>query len=162
MLSLAQMEINILIDEEFKDQLKSAWLKNIMRQILQAEKIVAKSEVSLVLTGDEKIHALNKQYLEEDRTTDVLSFPMNEQSKTRTIFVNIPDGKRHLGEVIISYPQAVKQAEEHGHSVKREVVILLIHGILHLFGYDHDIPERKKVMNRRESAILQIIEEQGL
>jgi probable rRNA maturation factor len=162
MLSLAQMEINILIDKEFKSRFKSVWLKNIMRQVLQVEKVVAKSEVSLVLTGDEKILALNKQYLQEDRPTDVLSFPMNEQSKSRTVFVNIPDGKRHLGEVIISYPQAVKQAKEHGHSVKREVVILLIHGILHLLGYDHDIPERKKAMNRKESAIIKIIEEQGL
>jgi rRNA maturation RNase YbeY len=161
-LSLAKMEISILIDEEFKSQLKSAWLKNVIRQILQAEKVGTKSEVSLVLTGDEKIRELNKQYLKEDRPTDVLSFPMNEQIKTRTVFVNIPDGKRHLGEVIISYPQAIRQAAEHGHSTKREIIILLIHGVLHLLGYDHDIPVRKKVMNRKESAILKTIEEKSI
>ena len=58
--------------------------------------------------------------------------------------------------------QAVKQAAEHHHPVNREITILLIHGILHLLGYDHDIPERKQVMRNRESAILKIIEEQGL
>lgn len=123
---------------------------------------MVKSEVSLVVTGDEKIHLLNKEYLKEDRPTDVLSFPMYEQTGDQTVFVEFPDGKRHLGEVIISYPQAARQAVEHGHSVEREIAILLVHGVLHLLGYDHDIPERKKVMNRKETAVLKIIEEQGL
>ena len=115
MLSLAQMEINILIDKEFKKQVKSTWLKPIVRQILKAENIGVKSEMGLVITGDEKIHELNLKYLEEDRPTDVLSFPMNEQLKNEPDFINVPDGKLHLGDIIISYPKAVKQAEEHGH-----------------------------------------------
>jgi len=159
MLSFAQMEINILIDQEFKKQVKSTWLKNIVRQILKAENVGVKSEVGLVITGNEKIHELNLKYLEEDRPTDVLSFPMNEQFETAPVFVNVPDGKLHLGDIIISYPTAVKQAEEHNHPVSREIVILLIHGILHLLGYDHDIPERELTMHNRESAILKIIEE---
>ena len=162
MLSLAQMEINILIDNEYKPQLKSKWLKGVIRQILNNENVSIKSEVSLVITGDDKIHELNLKYLEEDRPTDVLSFPMNEHLETTPVFVNVADGKLHLGEVIISYPQAVKQAEEHNHSVHREVIILLIHGVLHLLGYDHDIPEREQVMRSRESAILKTIEEKGL
>ena len=75
---------------------------------------------------------------------------------------NVPDGKTHLGDIMISYPTAVKQAAEHNHPVSREITILLIHGILHLLGYDHDIPRRKRLMKNRESAILKIIEEQGL
>jgi probable rRNA maturation factor len=66
----------------------------------------------------------------------------------------------HLGEVIISYPQAVIQAEEHCHSAEKEIVILLIHGVLHLLGYDHDIPERERAMKQRELTILKEIEEQ--
>ena len=73
-----------------------------------------------------------------------------------------PDGVLHLGEVIISYPQAVIQAEEHQHSKKREVAILVIHGILHLLGYEHDKPELESIMSSREQAILSIIENDGL
>ena len=81
------------------------------------------------------------KYLDEDRPTDVLSFPMNEQLATAPAFVKVPDGKLHLGDIVISYPQATKAADEHRHPVKREVEILLIHGILHLLGYDHDAPD---------------------
>jgi probable rRNA maturation factor len=162
MLSLAQMEINILIDKEFKSQVKSVWLKNVARKILRAEAVDAKAEVGLVITTDDKIHELNLKYLDEDRLTDVLSFPMNEHVKNQPVFVNVPDGKLPLGDIIISYPQAVRQAEEHSHSPEREIVILLIHGLLHLLGYDHDIPLRKKAMRSREAAILKIIEEQDL
>ncbi len=156
------MEISILIDKEFKKQVKSTWLKNLARQIQTAENVSVKSEMGLVITGDEEIHKLNLKYLDEDRPTDVLSFPMNEQLDAAPVFVKIPDGKLHLGDIIISYPTAAGQAAEHRHSVNREIVILLIHGILHLLGYDHDIPEHERLMRDRESAILKIIEEQEL
>jgi probable rRNA maturation factor len=118
--------------------------------------------MGLKITGDEEIHKLNLQYLDEDRPTDVLSFPMNEQLDAAPVFVKVPDGKLHLGDIVISYPTALKQAEEHNHPVNREIAILLIHGILHLLGYDHDIPAREQKMHSREAAILTIIEGQGL
>jgi probable rRNA maturation factor len=156
------MEINIVIDKEYKPKIKSAWLKNIARQVQKAENVSEKSEMGLKITGDGEIHRLNLQYLDEDRPTDVLSFPMNEQVDAAPAFVKVPDGKLHLGDIVISYPTALKQAGEHHHPVNREITILLIHGILHLLGYDHDIPSRKQKMNRREAAILAIVEEQGL
>ena len=73
-------------------------------------------------------------------------------------FVVPPDDVLHLGEVIISYPQAVTQAEEHQHSVKREIAILLIHGLLHLLGYEHDKTVLKHKMAARETEILSHIE----
>jgi probable rRNA maturation factor len=156
------MEINILIDKEYKNKVKSAWLKNVAREVQKAENVSEKSEMGLKITGDEEIHKLNLQYLDEARPTDVLSFPMNEQLDAAPVFVKVPDGKLHLGDIVISYPTALKQAEEHNHPVNREIAILLIHGILHLLGYDHDILKRKSVMRNRETAILKIIEEQGL
>ena len=154
------MEINISIDKEFKKYLKSIWLRKIAKIVIAAKNVgTTKLEMSLVITGDEQIHELNLKYLDEDRPTDVLSFPMNEQLDAVPVFVNIPDGKLHLGDIIISYPTAVTQAKEHHHSVNREIIILLIHGILHLLGYDHDIPARKKVMNAREAVILKTIKE---
>ena len=156
------MEINVLINKEYKRKIKVIWLKNVIRQILKAEKVGVNSEVELVITGDEKVHKLNKQYLDEDRTTDVISFSMNEQTRNQPVFVSVPDGKIHLGEIIISYPQASKQAAEHGHSIEEEMLILIIHGVLHLLGYDHDAPERQKIMWSRASAILKIVVESGL
>jgi len=73
-------------------------------------------------------------------------------------FVIPPDGVLHLGEVIISYPQAVIQAEEHHHSIKREIAILTIHGVLHLLGYEHDKPGLERQMRAREAEILSSIE----
>jgi rRNA maturation RNase YbeY len=75
-----------------------------------------------------------------------------------TPFVAPPDEIQHLGEVIISYPQAVIQAEEHQHSIKREIAILIIHGVLHLLGYEHDKPELEREMRVIEAEMLSYIE----
>lgn len=149
------MGISIIIDGDFKGRLSPAWLRKTARAVLNAEKAGSKAEMGLVITGQRRIRALNKQYLAEDRPTDVLSFPM---AGTSAAFVTPPDGARQLGEVIISYPQALKQAVERGHSVEKEVALLIIHGILHLLSYDHDIPSRKRKMRARETAILKLIE----
>lgn len=156
------MEINISIDKEFKKQVKSARLKKIIPLILAAEETGGDAELGLVITGDEQLHELNLKYLDEDRPTDVLSFPMGEHIGDQPEFVPALDGKKHLGDIIISYPRTAIQAEEHGHSADRELLILLIHGILHLLGYDHDISEREKEMKERESTILKTIEEQRI
>jgi probable rRNA maturation factor len=73
-------------------------------------------------------------------------------------FVAAPDGVSHLGEVIISYPQAVIQAEEHHHPVKKELAILIIHGVLHLLGYDHAEPDQEHRMRAGEAEILSQVE----
>jgi probable rRNA maturation factor len=158
------MEIDILIDEGLEGCLEVAWLEGIAVEILLAENADPGSELGLVITDQEKIRELNLVHLGEDRPTDVLSFPMlpdSEDEEDSVDFVTPPDGIAHLGEVIISYPQAVIQAEERGHSVQMEVATLVIHGILHLLGYDHDEPEREGRMRARESEILTRIEEKG-
>jgi probable rRNA maturation factor len=73
-------------------------------------------------------------------------------------FVSPPDGIRHLGEVVISYPQAVKQAQEQGHGVTRELALLIVHGILHLLGYDHELPADEQKMRDKENKVLSILE----
>jgi probable rRNA maturation factor len=77
------------------------------------------------------------------------------------IFVVPPDGVHHLGEVIVSCPQAVIQAKEHQHSIKKELAILIIHGVLHLLGYDHEEPEQERQMRGRETEILSQIEKEA-
>ena len=77
-----------------------------------------------------------------------------EPEQTKETFIVPPDNIKHIGEVVISYPQAIKQARENKHTVKKEISVLLIHGILHLLGYDHEEPADEKKMKPREAAIL--------
>ncbi len=151
------MEINVEIDKIFADCIEAKRLKKTIEQVLNAQNVEGEAEVGLVITGQKKIHELNKAYLDEDRPTDVLSFPMIEQS-TKSEFIVAPDGKKHLGEIIISYPQSVLQAEEHGHAVETEITVLLVHGILHLLGYDHAKRSEKAAMQSREKELLQLLE----
>ncbi len=156
------MKITVKIDADYKKLVYPVWLRAVALLVLNAEKTDKNSEMGLTITGDEQMHRLNREYLDEDRTTDVLSFPMNEPLNDKPVFVNAPDGKVHLGDVIISYPQAAKQAREHYHAMEREIAILTIHGILHLLGYDHDIPERERIMHEREFEILHIVDTRAL
>ncbi len=147
------MEINVSIEGKVAGCPKVGWLRSGARAALKAEGADRNAELSLIITGQEKIHELNKAYLGEDRPTDVLSFPMLTEL-VGAAFVTAPDGKSHLGEVIISYPQVVIQAEDHGHPAEREIAVLIIHGVLHLLGYDHAGAAEGKKMRARESAIL--------
>ncbi|MDQ0205132.1 rRNA maturation RNase YbeY [Pectinatus haikarae] len=108
------------------------------------------SEVSITLTDNKNIHALNKKYRNIDRPTDVLSFALNEGEEP-----NIEGGApvNVLGDIIISVEKTAKQAEEYGHSVKREIAFLTVHGMLHLLGYDH-IEENDRVEMRREEEFI--------
>ncbi len=151
------MEINILFDIGFEDCLPEDWLRTIAASALSYEGKTG-IEMGILITGQEKIQELNNLYLQEDHPTDVLSFAMLETTGAEpVIFPGAPDKLEHLGEVIISYPQAAIQAAEHHHPVKAETALLLVHGILHLLGYDHDIPEREDQMKKREQEILKLV-----
>jgi probable rRNA maturation factor len=101
---------------------------------------------------------LNKHYLGEDRPTDVLAFSVEESISTSEVpFIQPPNGILHLGEIIICYPQALTQAREHSHSADREITLLLIHGILHLLGFDHNTPESEDQMKTREREMLKCL-----
>lgn len=157
------MEISVLIENGCNSELDGEWLRSIAGIVLEIEKAPDIAEMGLVITGQEQIQALNREYLDEDRPTDVLSFALSQpgEQKTPGAFITAPDGILHLGEVIISYPQAVIQAEEHRHPIKKEIALLLVHGILHLLGYDHDTPQKETAMRGREADILDKIEADG-
>jgi probable rRNA maturation factor len=151
------MEINILIDQGFEGCPAPSWLKNIVMQVLEAQGAGAVIEVGLVIASGERVRELNRDYLGEDAPTDVLAFSAQEEGDEFP-FVLPPDGLLHLGEVIIAYPRAVTQAAEHGHPLQRELAILLIHGLLHLLGYEHDEPDSALRMRAREAELLGYIE----
>jgi probable rRNA maturation factor len=154
------MEINILFDKGFEDCLDAGWLEGIAAAVLAAQGIGEEAETGLVITGQEKIQELNRTYRGQDRPTDVLAFALLPESDTEKDlpFTAPPDGVKHLGEVIISYPQAIRQAEERQHPVEREIAILTIHGVLHLLGYDHIKSDEAAVMSAKEAEILKIVE----
>jgi probable rRNA maturation factor len=157
------MDINVLFDEGYEGCLDADRLRAIARAVLDAEEADANAELGVLITGQERIRELNTAHLGEDRPTDVLSFPMlpGTAEADSGDFVTPPDGAVHLGEVIISYPQAVIQAEENAYPVEKEVAILLIHGVFHLLGYDHDAPEPEARMKSMEALVLGRVQEAG-
>ena len=153
------MEISVLVDEHLETGLEVSWLEGIARQVLEAQGVGAQAELGLFIATQERVKQLNRDYLDRDEPTDVLAFSAGEGVEAELPpFVPPPDGVLHLGEVIISYPQAVIQAEEHRHSVEKEIAILIIHGVLHLLGYEHDKPELERQMSDREEELLGRIE----
>ncbi len=138
------------MDQKNKTLLTAAAKKTLENQGISPRKV----EISLVLTNDENIHQLNKEYRDKDCPTDVLSFPMYE-----TIDEIIQDIDRVtevlLGDVIISLPRAQAQAEEYGHSLERELAFLVVHGVLHLLGFDHINEEERLKMRKEEDRVLQ-------
>jgi probable rRNA maturation factor len=154
---MAELEINISVEQKLKVSLEENWLQRIAVRILEAEGILSPAEMGLVITDNKTIRKLNKTYRRNDKPTDVLAFHMipgtSQESELR--FVDPPDGVHHLGEVVISYPQAVQQAQEQGHNIAQELALLIVHGILHLLGYEHELPEEEQQMKVREKEILE-------
>lgn len=148
-------EIGIQIEQEFQKCIDAQWVRKLAQEVLKAESITPPYEMSLVFTDSETVRRLNRDYRGIDEPTDVLAFYMLPQPGADADFVSPPDDVTHLGEVIISYPKAVEQAEEQGHSTEQELALLIIHGILHLLGYDHEKPEEEARMKAREGELLE-------
>ena len=148
-------EIEIFVEEEFQGLVDESWVGRIAQQVLKAEGVAPPYEVSVVFTDSETVRRLNRDYRGMDEPTDVLAFYMLPQKEAADFFALPPDGVTRLGEVIISYPQAVEQAKEQEHSTERELALLIIHGILHLLGYDHEEPEEEAKMRTREKEFLE-------
>ena len=135
---------NIKITEEMKNLIEKS-----IKAVLKVEELDDDVEVSVSFVGDEEIRDLNRDYRGVDKSTDVLSFPMDDEF--------IIDN-RILGDVIINTRRVMEQAEELGHSHERELSYLTVHSILHLLGYDHIEDEDKKEMREREKLSMKELE----
>ena len=139
-------------------------LKKCIEAALEAERVNAPCEINVLVADNPTIKAINKAYRNIDRETDVLSFPMfqfepGKLPKDLSGYLDPETGLLPLGDMAISYEKAKAQAEEFGHSAKRELGYLTIHSILHLLGYDHvDEGPMKKQMRAREEAICRMID----
>lgn len=120
--------------------------------VLVLEKFEDPAEISVRFVDDDEIHALNLKYRNVDNSTDVLSFPMGENGVYDT---NNDTGAKILGDIVISIPHAVSQAERFGHSLQREIAFLTVHSMLHLLGYDHEDGGIESVhMREKEETVL--------
>ena len=143
-------EIGVRIASRFREAVDENWLRGVAGRVLAAEGVAA-VEVSIVITDDPTVRELNRLYRGEDAPTDVLSFALTENCED---FVLPPDQAPRLGEVVISLPTARRQAKQAGKTVQQEVAWLLVHGLLHLLGYDHAVEEEGQVMRLREASLL--------
>ena len=140
--------MEILLTNTTKEKIEEKDIENICK--LTFKKLDVKNPtVSITIVDNEKIKEINRDYRNKDTETDVISFAFEEAND-----YTYPD-MRFLGEIYISIDKAKSQAEEYGHSLKREICFLTVHCLLHLLGYDHIEESDRVVMRRLEEEILE-------
>ncbi|TEB07214.1 Endoribonuclease YbeY [Pelotomaculum schinkii] len=141
--------VSNLQDEVTVDDDLAEFLSGVAEAVLKSEGYGEDAEVSLVLVDDTYIRSLNSEYRGIDSPTDVLSFAMLEGEA-------LPGQEEELilGDVVVSVQTARRQADEYGHSFRRETAYLTAHGVLHLLGYDHQEEEGREMMRLKEEEIL--------
>lgn len=163
---MSSFDISVQVDENFGDLVSDQWLEGTAQRVLALESPAPEAKVSVIVSSDQVVRDLNKRHRGLDENTDVLAFSFSHQGEyhgehkpspqpdERVNFVLPPGETESLGEVVISYPQAKRQAAQSGHPVLKELAILLTHGLLHLLGHDHAEPEKESVMRRIEAQVL--------
>lgn len=157
---ISGLELYVKIEALFESHVDEEWLRRVAAETLALEGVNSPVELGLVITDDETIRQLNQRYRGQDEATDVLSFALLEQSDPP--FLHPPDGVLHLGEVILSYPRAAIQAEKHRHSLKQELALLVVHGLLHLLGHDDKDTKGRRRMRAEEKRVLGELSHDGL
>lgn len=164
--------MTVLIDNrqsqiEFEKDIEE-FIENVVKAVLDYEDCKVNYEVSVSLVNNEEIKDLNREYRNIDNATDVLSFPMMDFDKeTKEVLFMVDDDLDNdeeyfeeelpLGDIVISAEKAKEQAEEFGHGIIRELAFLLIHGTLHLLGYDHENKDDEIIMFSKQKEILELL-----
>jgi probable rRNA maturation factor len=142
--------IHVKIDKQYAQQINRKPIRDSVRRVLAFHEKGKEIELSVLITNDQEIRELNRQYRSIDNPTDVLAFPLLEN--------NPETGHYYLGDIIVSYQTAELQAKDKNHSTINEVQLLVVHGTLHLLGYDHHTTKEKENMWRVQSNILSDLE----
>jgi probable rRNA maturation factor len=142
--------IEAQIDQEYQGQVSAETLRRAALAAVEHAGQDEPYEVAIVVTGDEALQELSSRFLGADRPTDVLAFP----DDTRGPFVGAPGHPRYLGDVVVSLPRAEAQAREASHDLEAELQLLVIHGVLHLLGYDDVTEEDRSAMWSAQRTIL--------
>lgn len=146
--------VDVQIAPQFAGEVDAEPLRRVVSEALRYERVEGEVALSVVITDDETVRELNRQFRDVDVPTDVLAFGSGDEGD----FVTEPGEPAYLGDIIISYPRAVIQAEGYGHSIDRELALLTVHGVLHLLGYDHvDEAERTEMWARQEEILTTVV-----
>jgi probable rRNA maturation factor len=141
--------MNIQVDEAYDNRVDPVQLQRTAQVSLDQQEIRGPVELSIVISSDAELQRLNHEFLGIDAPTDVLSFPSDEADPST--------GERYLGDIIISFPRAEDQARQAGHSTQAEIELLIVHGTLHLLGYDHATDEEREQMWAIQANILTLL-----
>lgn len=161
--------MTIILEQEYDKDLGINYkeiAEKVINYALDYEKCPYEAEISLTLTDNQGIHEVNKEFRQMDKPTDVLSFPLVEYEipgefdflEDEDSCFNPETGELMLGDILISLDKVLEQAEEYGHSITREYAFLIAHSMLHLMGYDHMEPLEAKVMENKQTEILNALE----
>ncbi len=146
------------VEESLEQAVDRSFLESALAEALRGRHLGTRLAVGLSLTDDRGIQELNRRYRGVDSPTDVLSFPLQQfegPEKPKAPFPLPPGEPLALGDLVVSLERAVEQAAEYGHSLQRELAFLVVHGALHLLGYDHEVPDNEEAMRREEEAVLE-------
>jgi probable rRNA maturation factor len=138
--------ITIEITEDFRSQVDIHLIEEAVLNSLRQQSASDGTDLSVVISNDEELRSLNRQYRNIDATTDVLSFPAD--------FIDPENENQYLGDIIVSYTRAADQAAAGGHTVMAELQLLVVHGVLHLLGHDHADGDEKTRMWTAQKEIL--------
>ncbi len=156
--STPSQRIDVQVFPAFAHRLSKAWLRKVAEQALGIQDEGMSPTVSLVIADDETVHHLNLEYRGLDETTDVLAFPLWTSAENAGLdaggFYLPPGETAPVGEIVISYPQAARQAREGKRPLRAEMALLIVHGVLHLLGYDHADPRQESHMWARQDEVL--------
>lgn len=148
--------ITVQMEMQYEQLLDADTLHRLATGVLREEGVDGPLELGIVVTTDSEVLALNRQYLGHDYKTDVLSFGMAEDGRGE--FVTPKERPSYLGDVVVSYDRAAEQAPEYKHSTNAEVATLLVHGLLHLLGYDDADDDSREKMHARQKELLTILD----
>jgi probable rRNA maturation factor len=157
---MPRRSIRVNIFPAYKKDVPAQWLRRVGAEALAVADPEDHASASLVVADDETLRDLNLRFRGLDEVTDVLSFGQSggqaglSDTKRDSPFPAVPEEEGMMGEVVVSYPQAVRQAAEHHWPVEQELALLVVHGVLHLFGHDHAEPEEEALMKGLEERAL--------
>lgn len=167
---LSEFEIDVQIFDEFVGLIQPDWVQSVVAAVLESESEARGRHVGAVIADDEVVRELNRLHRGLDENTDVLAFSFTHGGQyygddergdigSGVEFALPPTvaAAASLGEVIVSYPQARRQADDAGRPVERELAVLLVHGVLHLLGYDHEAREDEARMNAAQAQAMESI-----
>lgn len=158
-ISTPKVDIDIL--QPFNRRVTKTWLRNIATVALGRFALSKPVSISIFIADDSTLRELNLRYRGINETTDVLAFSLHDppyhKSEDITGFDFPSNGTDELGDIVISYPQAIRQAKENKKTIHSELALLLVHGVLHIMGYDHAEEEEERVMWAKQDEILEMV-----